>query len=434
MESIMAHWICEPTRYKRNKGDWIEAPKWTKGEETFHRSLQAIIGANRWSSSSYNLPRKCLPGDTIWMSPGEHPFFRLTHSYDETGIDKQIHIRALDPANRPIIIGNPVTGSQTLYAEWAGGFSLKDMVLKGDDISMFQSENPSSKRWNGSHPGNRDIFLDNVDMDGGFNHLTNEGPRNKWGALVYEMGKTAYPPREGFVWRNSRWGGIYKEHAMYQHNAQGNQRFENLKIRGCGRTAFQFANRAGEGPDGYGNITFERCVVKDVCLEDGGGGSAFTFKGNHNGKYHLIDCGVQLGCDDRLHPEFQRNITGSLVAHKSKSAPSRYTKELELEDCHFEVGKHFVGEGSARRANLDISHTGTFKMHGCKVISHPGTREALRIDPDTVGNLILDQSNEVRGDVIYGDKTWRDPQMSGEAYRKLLIHLGDYKPFGLRED
>ena len=51
---------------------------------------------------------------------------------------------------------------------------------------------------------------------------------------------------------------------------------EDLQIRWCGRTAFQMVARTGEGADGRGKVVLRNLEIEDVCLEQGGGGSALT--------------------------------------------------------------------------------------------------------------------------------------------------------------
>lgn len=377
--------------------------------------LQDTIGADKWSSSSRNRPMMMTPGDTILMHPGEYPHFRVTHTYDEDGINEQTVIKAANPGD-VLIKKNPVSGSSAFYIEWGGGYTFENLHFEGDDSFCIGTERPASKRWEGTHPGFRDIHFKNCSILGGWDAHTDEGPNNKWGVLSYELGRSAYDDDYGFSWEGGEISGIKKEHAFYMHNVIGDILIRDLKVKHCGRTFFQLTNRESEGPKGSGDIYLQNVDVEDVCLQQSGGGFAFTFKGNHDGTVYVTDSTCKLGCNEDLHPTYQPNITGCLSTHLSYSDQDPLD-EIIIDRCHFEVGKYYVGEGPARRENVGLSHVRNATIKNTTIISHPGAREALRINLDTIDLLALG-GNKVTGTCYVNDTKY-------QTYEDMLEALKD---------
>lgn len=365
--------------------------------------IQDVIGANKWSTASKNRPAKIERGDLIHLLPGEYHHFRNTHTYDENGTDPTTRIVAPD---RATILANPVGGSQTHYVEWDGGWMFENLDFVGDDLAAEFSENPASARWDGSHPGFRDLTWINCTIQGNWNAETmpdKPDSASKWGILNYQMGKSATPSQPGWQWIGGTIEGIWTEHAAYFHNIQGDILFEDVKIRWCGRTAFQMANRVGEGPAGVGNLTFRDVEVEDVALQDGGGGSAFSFNGRHTGQILMERVKVFLGANPNLAAPRNKNITGALVIHAGGDTQDAPNGDVVVKDCHFQVGPAFAGEGSARRGNIQVRECRSFWLEGTTVHQlGDNPREALDIDSTVVvDKLYLDPSNDIVGECIF---------------------------------
>lgn len=411
-------------------------------------SIQDVIGANRWSSSGKNRPRLCEPGDTLQCEEGEYRHFRFTHTYDEGGeVDPTITVKGI--GHETVIIPNEVGGSQTCYLEWGGGVALRSLTLLGDDTAAFYTENPWSKRWNGAHPGFRDVLLHSVDIDCGFNFETGNGPRNKWAVFGYGLGPSAYRA-PGYVEENVHIRGVFHEHGHYFHNSQGGDGrsaggasspgsqghggmyFYRGSVIGAGRTAFQFTARQGEGPPGSGNVYIGDYLIEDVCMNDGG--SAITIAGGHDGTFWLRNVVCKLGCNPDIHPDYADRVTGCVVAHRGgDSYPVK--PRLVISGGRYVVGRENPGKGSFRRPSLNLGNLAYLRIEHAEVWSHPGTREALWIDLDSIDEVELCLSCDIRGDVAYvrnGEvhrfKDDDDGEWNGSAYRAMHRELWPPEP------
>ena len=412
--------------------DWILSPNAILETSTgfvtaTDNPIQDCIGADQWSSSGKNRDSMFTRGDVIELGQGDYHHFRITLSTDmipgvekvtdpshvDWGRDPQTIIRAPQGAT---ILNNPVGGSQTLYLEWGGAFSFEGLTFTGDDLMGVGSERPSSARFD-YHQGFRDFEFINCSIAGGWNAESwVEEPKNKWGVLNYEMGQSARGV-PGWIWKGGEIWGIWDEHGNYFHNTIGDVLIEDLKIKWCGRTAFQFANRIEEGPAGVGDWTFRDVDVEDVCLQDGGGGSAFSFNGRHEGTIFLERVKVYLGANPNLAAPRNKNITGALVVHAGEDTNDLPNGHVIVSDCDFQVGPHFVGEGAARRGNIQVRECDSFTLINTRVAQlGDNPREALDISPNlVVGEIILDASNEIIGECIWdGDKFPDYQTMLGE--------------------
>jgi len=178
---------------------------------------------------------------------------------------------------------------------------------------------------------------------------------SKWGIHTYDT--NGWTETGVNVWN------IFGEHCHYDHNGQGDRTYTNISCCFAGRTAFQDVSRMSEGKEGHGKLTYTNVYVQDVCLEQGGGGSAFTFAGGRPTSDILLDgCVVRLGCDARLISPFNQNITGSLVvSNPHESAPGKGDGAwpggvhlFVVQHSTFEVGTIYSGQGSALRSNVKI--------------------------------------------------------------------------------
>lgn len=402
-------WRCTPDSWTDPEGrtEATEAP------------IQKVIGGNRWSSAGKQVPRLCRPSASVVLSPGPYKHFRVTHDYPDPG--KWIHIRS-DGSARPWVEGNPVGGSQTMYLEWGARHIFSGIDFHHDDQAILLTENPFSDRWGegNPHPGFEDIHFANCNVLGSFDFTTMVGPSVKWGFRAYGLGRSTQNDMPGFSFVRGRVTGIKKEHAFYFSTQQGDIVFDRVFIQGCGRTGFQFTARNSEGGTSHGNTYIRDCIVRDTCLEAQGGGSAITIKGNHRGTFFLDNVNVEQGGNPMIHPEVQKNITGCLVAHKGGDAEGPKPDLLIGRNSRFVMGKHFKGEGSARRPCVDLSNLRRLKVSKTKITAFPGAREALVLDADTIDHIDMDNSNDVLGTVVIKKDgvahVFKDPQFRGDGY------------------
>ncbi len=411
MPDRFVDWVVAPNRYRRaDQGSW----------EFSDEALQDVIGADHWSSSGRNRPSLFQRGDVIELEPGDFRHFRITLSTDRRpgverveqaadvvwGRDPQTTIRARLPGTVRIL-PNPVGGSQTLYFEWGGAFTFQDIIFTGDDMSALASERPASDRFS-FHQGFRDLWFFDCHVEGGWNPLLGTGTTGKWGILNYEMGRSA-EDAPGWVWKGGSMEGVFQEHFHYFHNVQGDVWIGGkgphrpLRARWAGRTFFQMANRRGEGPAGYGNLTFRDIVVEDTCLEDGGGGSAFSFHGRHQGTILLERVKVRLGANPELPEPWNRNITGALVAFAGGDTGGAPNGDLVVRQCDFQVGPFYDGVGAARRANVEIRECRSFVLEATRIAQlGPDPRPALEIASDLItGSIVLDDDCVIVGRCVF---------------------------------
>lgn len=216
----------------------------------------------------------------------------------------------------------------------------------------------------------------------------------KWGCHTYMGGATF----EDCVFQ-----GIYEEHVgLYSNNHAGDYTFRRCLFQWGGRTALQFCTRTTAGPPATGNILAEDCTVNDVCLQSGGGGSAFTDAGGDpNSNFTLRRCTVRLGCDPNLKAPWNQNITGAVVIHSGQYAFPGGTKDVLLDACDFEVGTVWPGVGSARRSNVNVGYAATLTIRDCRIVQGPNAFPiAIEIDA-TVPVVRFEGTNVVVGQVKY---------------------------------
>lgn len=422
-------WVLDPNGYRDlSTGAYVSTGS----------PILDVYGADHWSTASRNRAELKTPGDVIELTPGDYQHFRITQSYDrrcesqivqgpsdvQFGADPQTVIRA-QQRGTVSILPNPVGGSQTTYLEWTGAVTFEGLDFVGDDTMGVGSENPASKRFS-YHQGFRDTWFFDCTLDGGFDFETSSGVKNKWGILNYMMGRSAYAG-PGWIWSGGSITGVFKEHANYFHNIQGDILLENLLIRHCGRTAFQMTNRIGEGPRGVGNLTFRNLMVEDVCLQQGGGGSAFSFNGRHTGRIVLDNVAVRLGSSPDLASPWNNNITGALVVHAGGGTDDLPNGDIVVRNCDFQVGPYFTGKGSARRANIQVRECTSFSLLNTRV-AQLGTepREALDISPELVEEkIILDDDCKIVGACRWAGVEYPDYATMLDAVRndpKVEIH------------
>jgi hypothetical protein len=392
----MTVWTVQPL----GNGDYlVTAP----GKNTFQSDdpIVDLWGARFWSTSSRNRPRKIEAGDVIELEDGDYPRLRLTYgaAYD----DPITTIRAKNPGGARIS-RNPVPGSDTLYDEHDSCYALQGVVIQGDDRASYKTENPSSRRWGGRHPAYWNQSLIGVTVDGEWDARTGVGFDGKWGGHTYEVGQTHGEAEAGFHVEGGGVTGIKREHAWYHHNVHNDSADELAMLyRGhyakwCGRTAFQLTARNSEGPPGQGHIVLDKFWVEDVCLEDGGGGSAFTLKGNHSGVIVLKDCHVRLGCKEGLHSSVRENITGAFVSQQTSSGGNTPTEEIIVQDPDFEVGTVYQGSGSAARSLMKVGGVDKFTLRGGRLkLDSRIDRPVLEILWHQIQELWLDSTTQVEG-------------------------------------
>lgn len=398
--------------------------KWETGE-TWSSSTPVYdtMGGNHNSTAARNRPRKCKVGDTIVLQPGAYPETRMT--WEETGLsvpcDPSVPWTTLMARRLGEVVFRPKAGSKALYDEWRNWpICWKNIICEGGDPGAFMTENPQANRWYGNHPGFAPIRFENLKIDGSWNaEVAGDPPdKNKWGSLGYVHGVGRTKEEPGIECDGLEISGIWEEHAWYWHNLWSPHwdwiaaRFRNFRIKHCGRTAFQHVARVNEGLAGQGRVIVEDGMIEDVCLQSGGGGSALTVAGRHYGAFEFSRVRVRLGCNPRLAAPRNINITGALVVYLGEGSENIPTSDVVVDQCDFEFGEFFTGQGSARRplvkigndASLDdpekvdrkVVERATIKRSRLK--GWPGMRETINISsPTSFGTLTLDSKNEVIG-------------------------------------
>lgn len=221
--------------------------------------------------------------------------------------------------------------------------------------------------------GARNVYLRSCLFFGGFDaHILGSKTDTKWGGHHYFTGAWAEDACE--------YTGIYQEHARYFHQSAGNHTFYGCKIKHCGRTALQVVNRMAEAgdpqPAGYGDWSVSHEDVEDVCLEQGGGGSAYTFRGGMpNSIVSMVHNRVRLGCNALLARDFHGRATGAFVMDSApESAPGAGdgahpggTNELHFQDEDYEVGSVYPGAGSAKRPCVKVGAVNRCTWNGGRI-------------------------------------------------------------------
>ena len=437
--------------------------------------LSYLFGADRWSSTSKNgqplIQHRPMVGERAAVMPGTYENFRMTRTYDVDpliadpshwdgtriiyglknstkiqpneitwGLDPQFLLYSADPDNKAIIAGGRT------YLEWMGAITLKDLILRGPvehtNSAITQTENPKMEQ--GEWQGHRDIEIINCEVDGQFTFYNAKNAigheENRWGHQNFSAGRSSRGTY-GFICDGGSVHGIDDEHAFYFHCILGTLPdgtlddgapavlLKGLNIKHCGRTAVQVVCRWNEQDEttGRGHILLQDLNVEDVCLESGGGGSAFTMAGNHRGIYEINGCTVKLGCDPNLHPDYQANITGAVVVWEGGGSSGVTCKEVVIKNSHFEVGQYFPGEDSARRTNVNVAFCDKFTMMNTTIKQWPGASDALRIGDD-VPEVFLERSCVVIGDIKMDGITYHDHDYNGQAWTEFLFAIDSVVP------
>ncbi len=390
-----------------------------------HNPIHYLWGVTKSNSAPIkNIPRQITPGSELVLEDGDYGFLVLY--YKSSGSDPITTIRARNPG-KVRFLKNPSGGSKTFYGERVEAVRFEGIRFEGDDTAAWMTPLPSSGL---TGP---DIFFVNCSIEGGWNAETAVGPNNKWGGLFNATGKTNI----GHTWNGKKYGfaiigghveGIKREHGIgYFHNLWGNHLIKDVSCKWTGRTGVQVVNRVNEwqsgkypipSPDkvGQGDFDIVNCRFEDNCLEDGGGGSVITFRGNLNGNVSIKDTTVLLGANKNLHPSVSKNITGAVVMDIGDGAQQTGTKSLLIEGCHFQVGPHYVGVSKARRGNVNVRNVESFTLRDTAVWQANGAREALDIGFATIGTMTLDKNCDIRGNVKMGGQEWKDVDQDGDGW------------------
>lgn len=368
--------------------------------------ITGIYGIDK-DTPSRNKPRHCLPGDRVLLNDMSYHHAKFNHSFTPT--DLPIYFCPRTNAGTKVL-KNPVGGSSTLDYPCAGPTFFMDMDFEGDDLQAISVPTNSN---------NVDLSFVNCNIVGGWSPGTG-GPNNKWGVLGNLQGRSLIPDGLGWIWLGGSITGIAQEHCNYFHNLQGNILLLAGVFKHCGRTAFQLANRTTEGPDGRGNVFIWDCEITDTCLEQGGGGSAISFNGNHQGLIHIYGTTVSLGCDSSLVGPYNKNITGAFVSTAGQGSAGRPNGDIVIQGCDFQVGQFYPGVGSARRTNVVIADCTSAKIKNTVIKNFPGTAAALEIKTASVTTLpVLIEGCTVLGDILVSGHAYKDPNRDGSGLAAL---------------
>ena len=424
LSKTLEAWLTLKTKLK------TAYPELHEGLEAHGRAVQVFVRLQEKKSPTTSAPRTMLTGGNARFKVPEngwlHELYGKAGPGDVIQVSGTVRHAALSAnpqatGTGPIVIRGPATlqmnpsgGSDTLSFKRVGPTRIENLILEPDDRAavMFNTKT----RYRGIHFIQCKVGLASGK---GWNPETNTGFKAKWGFLSYEL--------DDFRFEGGEVIGIGKEHCFYHHNPHAQSPNQNAilirdaTLKWAGRTAVQVVARAHEGVAGQGNVTIDNCQIEDVCLEDGGGGSALTFRGNLDGTVLVRNTSVHLGGNPRLDPKLGRNITGALVMDTGSGSKGHGTRELIIENCHFEIGPAYTGKGSARRNNVDISQVRKLKIIGTTILNHPGSAGALHIGAPSIDEIILDDDNDVRGDCsMSGLGVFKDPRRDGSGYRAML--------------
>jgi hypothetical protein len=294
------------------------------------------------------------------------------------------------------------SGLRDLIIDGSAPFGLKSWLL-ACSRSGIKTEGPA---------GARKVTLLNLIVDGGWNAETNlKGLPVKWLAHHLLTG--------GWAEVGVDYVGCADEHARYFKNLQGNHYFGQGSVKWCGRTALQVVNRMNENgtpmPEGYGDVTVEDESVEDVCLEQGGGGSAYTFRGGMKDSVVTLNrTTVRLGCNAALHTSLRGRATGALVmdsgpesaAGAGDAAWPGGTKELHVNDADWQTESVYDGTGSAERSCVKVAEVGLFSWNDGRIVV-PVNDLALEIFPSCKA-FWWSGSPEIVGKVRYWGATYPD--------------------------
>ena len=227
----------------------------------------------------------------------------------------------------------------------------------------------------------------------------------KWGWHFYDT--------SDLVLRDCETSSIYGEHGIYGHGMNGDHHIIGGSVRWCFRTAVQWVCRmTGTDPQPHacvGDFTIENLFVEDVCLEDGGGGSALTFRGGMpNTVVTVKGTIIRQGCNPAIAAPFNKSVTGCFVVDSAADAWPGGTKELHVQNCVFEIGLAYPGAGNARRSNVKLSDVGQVWFLGSQIINHPGAHPIALEIGQNVGLLKIDASTLIVGRIKFHGTEYPD--------------------------
>ena len=229
--------------------------------------------------------------------------------------------------------------------------------------------------------------FEDCDILGGWDHLTGQGRKAKWGLWAHSLNGFTFAGR-------TRWAkvqNIRQEHGFYIQNPQGDVTIERVIGRGLGRTFCQFTARSKDGPVGRGRITVRECDVSDVGLSriDGfKGGAAFTVAGRLRGTILFERNRYRAGFDPtlrRLTKHGKPYGTGAFVAWDG--GQSRNAR-LILRDNDFRFAP-----GCGDRPVVAIGGCDYVELRGRNIFSSGGRLAALSLDPIDAGGRLRSVPN-----------------------------------------
>lgn len=343
-------------------------------------------------------------GEVAEMSPGGYHRADLKAVSTRPAGGAPVTFRGtLGPAGqRATILRDPLVGSSDALAllQNVSDTAWLSLDIEADDragIKLVDSKNPDGT-WSGT--GLNHTFRD-VRVLGGWNPTDPAGAptKTKWGVHAYMGG--------AMLFEDCVFDGIFEEHCGYEHNSIGDWTFRRCKFSHCGRTAWQWVSRPGEGPSGIGTITFEDCEIVDTCLQDQGGGSAITDRGgNPTTDITLLRVKVRLGCDPNLQAPWNQNITGAVVVDTGSPSYPGGTRSLTIDSCDFEVGTVWPGVSGARRVNVSVDDCATLTIKDSRIVQGPKAFPIAIEIKAGVGAVHFLGTNVVVGQVKYRGVTY----------------------------
>lgn len=269
-------------------------------------------------------------------------------------------------------LGSKITGGSgyTLYLESDG---IGEITLCGFAIAPSSTAAIVTLDQNGPFLLN----LEDVVINGGYNHALNSGFSAKWGAILHKW--------SGYVAR-TKVMNIHKEHAFYPHKLTGDTLFYDCHMARTGRTSIQVVGRETESGYGDAELAIQGCLFQDSGLH--GGGSTLTLGGTR--RVELKDVTCTLGADAVFTTRYLQNHStkmamgqGSLVNWSDKGR-QRNVEELHLEDVYFASAPNAGTAACAQIKAVDHLHTsGKVEMyHGYSpnAVEYAGTPAKVTSD------------------------------------------------------